>query len=116
MTVRVLTLEAIGDDTAQMVPQYRRSWVAKLTGFYGRGFQREYLKAMKDYSHANSVGSRGVTLTYWLQTGDLYEIHQLTAWSNYDHYFCVLGDDGTPLRLNESEARQWLNDHSALPF
>jgi len=92
----VLTIEAIGDNFAYHRRQFLCStapltkremryfelggthlspWVARIVGTDSRyGFVREFVNAQKDYSQANSVGSRGIFLHYFLEPG-LYEIN-----------------------------------------
>lgn len=110
----VLRLEAIGDNTDGMLrlagriadlagPDlgrffdrgFPRPWVARLTGLCPRyEFRREFLRPRKDYSEANSVGSRGVYLYYWLDPG-VYEVNQRRCWRAWDRYFI------------QAEAGQW---------
>jgi hypothetical protein len=52
------------------------TWVAEIIGLdhtTGR-IKRKFLDGLKDYSNANSVGSRGVHKYYVLTGGPLYEI------------------------------------------
>lgn len=52
------------------------TWVAEVTGIdaaSGR-IQRRFLEGLKDYTDANSVGSRGVYKFYVLTDGKLYEV------------------------------------------
>ena len=127
MTVRALQLECIGDDVRQAVGSFSRTfegasrnpiqqpWVAHLTGLTATNFRREFLRGMKDYTHANVTGSRGVTLTFWLQDGDCYEVFRRLSWSRHERYFCQV-DSGRIIRITREEAIRWLSAHSALPY
>lgn len=72
--------------------------------------ERDFLDGKKDYSQANSVGSRGVYLFYVLRPGIVYEVHALTSWSGSEQYFCrVEGSELVRMTLNEAAA--WMEDH-----
>jgi len=123
--IRALRLECIADDllqTARALPRLfgkggpSGPWVARLTGLTPTNFQREFLRGMKDYSQANSVGSRGVYLTFWLDSNDIYEVYHRTAWKNDRRYFCRPTKDGTFQKLTREEARAWLSAGLALPY
>lgn len=90
----VLKLEAIGDDTEQVFRQVgysrQRAWCAEIVGRNARyGFERRFLKGRKDYSEANSVGSRGVYLYYFLEPGKVYEVSSPASWNRTDRYFAA---------------------------
>lgn len=82
---------------------FRSSWVARLMSYNAiGGFDRRFIHGRKDYSRANSKGSRGVYLCYALEPG-VYEINQLTSWSSSRRYFCMV--DGESLhQLTKEEA------------
>lgn len=125
----VLGLEAIGDDLVQfnrlklaqmretglpkfiyegydLSPVLRRPWVAEITGPDHRyGWARTFLRGNKDYSRANSVGSRGVMVYYQLRGGPVYEVNDWTSWSRMDRYFCRV-EDGKIVRITEGEVRE----------
>jgi len=125
MTV-VLRLEAIGDDMVAFnrsnqrklseagVPEYfqrnldlsaslRKTWVAEIEG-HGDHYkwERRFLKGNKDYSQANSIGSRGVMVYYHLKEGPVYEVHSWVSWSSVDRYFCRV-EEGVVIRMTEEE-------------
>jgi len=122
MTNYLLSLEAIGDDrvkydrlvqaevgqlgpvAASMVAtRPRRPWVAEIVGIHPLyRFERRFLRGNKDYSRANSIGSRGVYLYYQLMEGRIYEVNVLESWSSTDRYFCRVRH-GRPIRLTETE-------------
>lgn len=118
----MLKLEAIGDDIhackkhvrrGDIDPETRRrfgavkemrsqAWVARLTGLDPQyRFKREFVRGQKDYSQANSVGSRGVYIYYALPSG-IYEVNAPLSWTKTDRYYCrVVGQ--TLTRLNYEE-------------
>lgn len=89
MTI-TLKLEAIGDNVPEMA-KIHRPWVAEITGWRGgRWFERDFLGGQKDYSEANSVGSRGVHIYYHLREGRIYEIYDMRSWRDHRRYFCTV--------------------------
>lgn len=129
----ILALECIGDDTnghawlrhqamrqlmgedvaAFMRLPTRRPWVAHLTGLSARyGFARAFVPGKKDFSQANSLGSRGVYAHYILEEGLLYEVHALLSWKRSEHYYCQIRL-GAPFRLTKEVIIQCLNEVSA---
>lgn len=123
-----VSLEVIGDDTLALLRQTQATvgrvsglaaaslfapgrdaspWVARLRGIRSSGkFRREFLRGKKDYSGANSIGSRGVFLNFALPPG-VYQVHQKIAWSNSRTYF-ALSQDGTVCEITQEEAAAWL--------
>lgn len=127
----VLKLEAIGDNETYLLRRARRliraaapgvaglfrdarprPWVARLTGLCPRyGFVREFLPAQKDYREANSVGSRGVFLYYWLDPG-VYEVNERRSWRAWDRYF-IRVEEGRWTRITRQETARTLLSGSA---
>lgn len=127
----LLRLEAIGDDAAWRDSQARsffaangvcpafvlgrekprRPWVACITDAHPKwGVERDFLRGQKDYSQANSKGSRGVYLFYILRPGEIYEVNALTSWSSSDRYFCRV--EGEKLvRMTLDDAAAWMDAH-----
>lgn len=116
-----LKLEAIGDDTADAARRFagfcralgfegnasgtgwRRPWVAEVTGRDPRyRYTRQFLDGRKDYSAANSIGSRGVYVYYHLEPGRIYEVNDLATWGHTDRYLCRV-EDGRVIRMAEEE-------------
>lgn len=82
------------------------SWIAEITGFDPKyKFKREFLRYKKDYSRANSVGSRGVYANYILESGRIYDVKDFK-----DRYFCIVNDQGKTIKLTESEVIACLKD------
>lgn len=64
-----------------------RPWVARITGLDDKyGFKREFQRGQRDYSKANSIGSRGVYEYFALPTG-IYEVHERLTWKRTRRYF-----------------------------
>lgn len=96
------------EEAALLRPPYRQPWVAEITGTDPRfGFARKFLSGRKDYSEANSIGSRGVHLYYELTPG-VYEVNDLVSWSRTRRYFCRVGEDGSRQEIPEAEVRRCL--------
>lgn len=123
-----LKIEAIGDDVNQICKLYTRMandalpglgdmtfggapfryWVAEITGYDPKyKYARTFLKPKKDYSQANSKGSRGVFLYFLLESGKIYE-----AKTSKRRYFCIVDEDGNIVEVEKEYVDQWLNDHS----
>jgi len=50
-------------------------WVAEIIGLTREGkFARRFVQGDADYTHANSVGSRGIHRWYHLHSGRIYEV------------------------------------------
>jgi hypothetical protein len=87
---------------------HQRPWVARLTGLRdGCKIQRRFIQAQRDYSRANSSGSRGIMLYYFLEPG-LYEINQRITWKRTKRYFAWIVDENTLCELSREEAVEWL--------
>lgn len=115
-----LKLEAIADDSVQALARLtqaertlgigrrgdhkqRRPWVAEIVGEHDHyGLDRRFLDGQKDFSEANSIGSRGVYLYYHLREGHIYEINDVVSWSKADRYFAMVCDGGL-VRMGEEE-------------
>jgi|GEM_PF-1008693 len=87
-------------------------WVAEITGFDKKfKYQRNFLRYKKDYSRANSKGSRYVYAEYILESGKLYDVKD-----NKERYFCTVNDEGDIITLTEQEVVEWLNNISELTY
>jgi hypothetical protein len=101
-----LRLERIGDDTNQALRAFSSRyegkaqglampWVAEITGGDRRyGIARRFLPFDKDFSSANSIGSRGVMACYILESGKPYEVFARTSWKSSERYFCRVTESG----------------------
>jgi hypothetical protein len=127
-----LKIEAVGDNVRQEMMAYCKMlnamepglgnhtfgkipftyWVARLTGFDDYyGYKRQFLKSKKDYTEANSKGSRGVYLYFLLETGEVYE-----AKGPKGRYFCVVTDDGDIDKVTKEYVDKWLKERLVLPY
>lgn len=115
--MKILRLEAIGDDRATMMAQFGvqpdRPWVAELVGLNDQGgFNRRFLRPRKDYSGSNSVGSRGVMLHFEMGRG-VYEVYEMTSWRGRRRYFAAV--DGAKLyEITREDAEQYLEEQYRL--
>ena len=86
-----------------------RHWVAEIKGFCDKyKYKRKFLTHKKDYSEANSTGTRGVYAYYILEDGGVYEVEEPVSWRNSDRYFCTV-DRGQLLKLSGEEVDSWLS-------
>lgn len=97
-----LTLEAIGDDQREYgMP--RRDSVEMIFGRDCRGrFIGAYLGGLRDYCQANSVGSRGIKVTYNLEEGPIYRVKAPRSWKETEVYFVRIAD-GQRIRMSTEE-------------
>lgn len=131
MMLASLRLEAIGDNHARqlhglarslrrlgltssekesLMPDVRRPWVARITGLDSRyGLAREFVRGTRDYSEANSVGSRGLYLYYALADG-IYEVRELISWQRDRRYF-VRSEAGDIIEISRDDVDAWLEAH-----
>jgi len=126
-----LVIEAIGDDgdslarinatnRRQRYPTRpdgqprKRHWVAEITGRNADDFtyDRQFLRARRDYRQANGTGSRGVMAHYILETGRVYEVSAPISWKNTDRYFCRVTAGGDIERVSEEQVQEWISTRS----
>lgn len=123
----LINLECIGDGGSR--GSRADYWVAEVIGLSPHfGVKRQFLGCHKDYSRANSVGSRGVYAYYVVESGHIYEVSEPLSWKKVDQYFCTVDGDGEIVRLTiedvlahfnkrsgsaREELEGWLRDHSA---
>jgi len=121
----VLKLEVIGDNyfayrkfaqrpspryernVYQMTKKSMRPWVARITGTDPQfGLAREFLQGQKDYSQANSVGSRGIYLYFPLKDG-IYEVNERLTWKRTRRYF-IRVEDAQTTEISREKVGEWL--------
>jgi hypothetical protein len=79
-------------------------WIAEIKGFSKKYlFDREFLDKNKDYTDANSVGTRGIKCWYMLETGCVYEVQRQISWKKSEKYFCCVNADGEIIRLTRED-------------
>lgn len=133
-----IKIEAIGDDTDQLLRAYANFtnslvpglgdmtfgtnngkpkpsyWVAQITGVHQVfHYERKFLKGKKDYTYSNSKGSRGVYVYYLLESGNIYEVKSPVSWKRTERYFCIVTEDGEIQRVNKEYVDKWIDDHLA---
>jgi len=85
-----------------------RPWVARLTGLDAKyGFAREFVHGQRDYSQANSVGSRGVYEYIPLKDG-VYEVNERLTWKRARRYF-IRVQDAQITEISRDEVMECLN-------
>ena len=83
------------------------SWVARITGLDDKyGFAREFQRGQKDYSRANSIGSRGIYEYFALPDG-IYEVHERLTWRRTRRYFIRVKDTAIT-EISREEVEQCL--------
>lgn len=91
-----------------------KPWVARITGrdpVYG--YARQFMRGQKDYSQANSIGSRGVYLYYALESG-VYEVNRRVSWKRSRRYF-IRVEDAQIAEIDEQEVGRWLDSQADMP-
>lgn len=71
--------------------------------------RRAVVHGKRDYSRANSRGSRGVYVHYLLDQDTLYWVRARTSWRASEEYFAAVTPSGDIYRLTAEEATEWLN-------
>lgn len=117
----VLKLECIGDDAvcrdrklpAVLRTANRKPWVARLGGLDAQyGFVRTFEKSWKDYSEANSIGSRGVYACFDLNPG-FYEVQELLSWKRTVRYYIYVWTHGDEVqRVSKEDVIKWLRQQA----
>lgn len=77
-----VSIEKIGNPRLGFQP----AWVDLVKDIGPHGMVKERMRGQSDYSQANSVGSRGVFVHYWLQLGELYHISAPRNFKRSDQY------------------------------
>lgn len=65
----------------------------------------------RDYSRANSRGTRGVMVNHIIESGALYRVKEPVSWRSMAHYFVSVTADGGLLRMTKEEALEWASAH-----
>jgi hypothetical protein len=121
----ILEIELRGDDTVQMCKLWAgvidecglgvgssfrmpsAGWCAEITGRDPKWkYKREFCRFKKDYSRANSKGSRGVYAVYCLDGGKYYEIKD-----GKKRYFAQV-HDWKVVEVDREEVDEWLKSNS----
>lgn len=92
----------------------RLPWVAEITGIDARySMARRFVRGQKDYTEANSVGSRGVYIHYILESGRIYEVSKMANWKKPERYFFRIDERGNECRMTAKEVVECLNTSAA---
>lgn len=70
----------------------KNPWVAEILGHTPDGYRRKFVERKRDYTHANSRGTRGVYCWYLLDEGKVYQVQEQISWRNFIRYFCQVRD------------------------
>ena len=100
---KLLKIERIGSHRLGDRPAF----VNEVLGFGPRGLEEMPLKCQVDYSDANSVGSRGVYLYYFLEEDRIYHISAPISWNRLDEYYGLV-KAGKIVRLRLEKVIEWL--------
>jgi len=105
-----LELECIGSDR---IPGPGQALVDKIIGISPDGvLECKRMQGFRDYTYANSVGSRGIHIVYILSSGNLYFVSSPLSWKKIDQYYCRI-KDGQIVRMNIHQVLAWLKNHWA---
>lgn len=99
-------------------PQRLTPWCAEVTGLDPKfGYARTFVAPRRDYSCANSVGSRGVHFWWTLEAGRLYQMCSRESWNGgMNRRWLTVTADGDVRELTQEEVDRWLSNHSVSTF
>jgi len=88
-----------------------RPWLAEITGRDPRmGFERDFMESDRDYSNANSRGTRGVTWAWTLGPNRVYEAFYPVSRSRTRRVFLRTTPEGDVKEISEQEVEAWLDN------
>lgn len=111
-----LSLEYIGGNTWDVLRRFEpgSDWpgpfVKKVIGAQNKNPLLQEIQGKRDYSKANSKGSRGVYIWYILESGFMYYVKEPKSWKSVDFYWCSITENGDIYKLSEAEAQEWLSE------
>ena len=121
----IIKLEAIGDDfyfnknkmefreylryMQKLGPDKSKSDVFRVTD-YKNDFIYKRLKPIREYSEANSIGSRGIYLYYIVDDGPYFVVDRY-QWNKVRKYF-VIANNGVITEITKNEAIEWLTKNT----
>jgi sigma54-dependent transcription regulator len=114
MTLAVVTLEWVDSENDRRLAaasgKFRRKpWVAEIIGVDHRfGLARRFIQGQIDYSRANSKGSRGVFVSFFVEAGRVYQVFGNSGWSGSFREFRWITEDSSRT-LREGEILEYLN-------
>ena len=91
----------------EALPKIRKPWVARILGPDEKyRWQREFMRSNTSYLNANSVGSRGVELHFFVPRG-VYQVQYFTSWRcRVKEFLCV--SMGRSHTIDETDVMSWL--------
>ena len=113
-----LSLELIGDDQAA----FKRGMGFPADAFpgvrliYSSGALGRYIRSRKDYTNANSVGSRGVVAYYELEGPAAYAVSDAVSWKRIEKYGLIVSTLGEGYRVSLDEAIKWASGLSDVMY
>lgn len=122
MSVVTVRLERIGDHDRHIAKRRRAAgarptlreimpmptpWIAQVTALTSSGAPvRQFLRPLRDYTHASRNGNRGVMDYYHLRPGVLYELQVTPKRGQCERYFATV-DGRTVRRVSAQEVLTW---------
>ncbi|MBU2395700.1 MAG: hypothetical protein KKH70_20390 [Gammaproteobacteria bacterium] len=99
----VIKIEQIGNPRRGFPSSFIKKW----TGFGLNRIEEVVVQGQRDYSNANSVGSRGVFKYYFLSEGGIYHVSSPESWNRTDEYYCQVVNNDI-IRMDFEEALKCL--------
>lgn len=86
---------------------YYHPWVAEIKGFSEKyNFDRLFIKGTKDYSEANSSGTKGVYMYFFLNKNKLYEACENISFLERKRVF-IKTENNIITKISPEEAIEW---------
>ena len=73
-------------------------------GLSGAFMRTEPIRGNRDYSNANSKGTRGVYDYFALENGKMYEVTTALTWNKQERYYLLISGSGEMTRMDYEEA------------
>lgn len=93
-----------GDDAPARGP-----YVAAVTRSPSEDLTLSPVWGKRDYSKANSKGSRGVYVWYTLEMDVLYYVREPKSWRSVAEYYVAVTQSGRIYKLSDEEVEEWLS-------
>lgn len=91
-----------------------KPWLAEIVGRdRAYGFDREFLRAERDYRNANSKGTRGIEYCWTLAANRVYEAQYRVSHGDLRRVYLRVTADGDIAPISIVEVETWLNTASA---
>lgn len=99
----------VGKDKPSHPFQYPGPCVLRLYKDCDGVIQWEQIWGKRDYSRANSKGTRFVYVHYILKENELYWVKAPQSWSSVSYYYAAVTPSGDVKRITDEEAKEWLS-------